>query len=905
MSRRTYMALLLSLSILIMGIGSASAETGRHSYIVVLEDSVQAPAQVAHSQIDDWDGELGFVYRHAFTGYSAELPDQAVGGLRQDPRVRYVIEDHHVGAMEEIEIDTKDNEWVEPEEAVIPTGISRTFAASNKALDIDGQDDVRADVDVAILDSGIDQTHPDLNVLNRVDCTQKTETCVANSGTPGDHGTHVAGIVGALDNGFGVVGMAPGARLWSVKVLGPSGGEWSWVLAGLDYVSGHSGEIEVANMSLGSAGSIFEVPEALERLTEEGVVVAVAAGNQNIDAGERTPANVKPLLTVSAIADYDGQPGGKASPTCGNYGLDDQRASFSNFGASVDIAAPGVCIASTEPGNSYGMKSGTSMATPYVAGAAALLAAKSNPNSKADVEALQSQLISKGNLEWVDTSGDKIKERLLDVHDESTFLLVAVPTVTTGAVSFSGVGSETQTTATGTITPNGLSTTYQFEYVSAAKYKSGAENPYAEGAKAPSVPASIGSGEKGLALQANQALTGLEPGTTYHYRLVAENSKGISKSSDQTFVTPAACKGAEGKCAWSLQTAAAPEVETDYELEDVSCSTSTMCMAVGADHYHGDGIVQVWGGSEWKTVHTFSSELRAVSCPTSTWCMTVAKTENTGWKLQWVEIEPGVVFWSPSAKAPPKPEGATEVRLQDISCSSSSACTVVGRYYAGGYKPYAALWNGTAWSLQSVPSPSEGDASEAMLGVSCASASYCVAVGKAAKKPFVERWNGSEWAIQSAPNPSGATEAALEGVSCPTTSACMAVGSFKGSSGPTKALSERWNGSAWSVLSHPSPSKEGSVKLRSVSCLSASSCISVGVLTDSLFLPSWEQTVAQSWNGSAWSNQTPLNPEGKGFSYLLGISCTSASACTAVGRAGVSPSYEMVNGTVALAERWG
>jgi subtilisin family serine protease len=903
MRRRANTILLLSLLVLIVGNSSAGAAPSRHSYIVVFAGSVEAPAHVAHEQVDRFGGELGFVYRHAFTGYSAQLPNQAIEALRRDPRVRHVITDRHVDPVEEIEIDTYDSGWAEPESAVVPTGISRTFAASNKALDIDGQDDVRANVDVAVLDSGIDPSQADLNVVNRVDCTQKAETCIANSGTPGDHATHVAGIIGAFDNGFGVVGIAPGARLWSVKVLGANGGEWSWVLAGIDFVLAHAGEIEVANMSLGGAASPVlseTLSKALGQARDNGLVYAVAAGNQGIDAKNRVPANVGSALTVSAIADYDGQPNGKASPTCQNWGLDDRLASFSNFGPVIDIAAPGVCIASTEPGNTYGMKSGTSMATPYVSGAAALLAAKSNPNTKSDVEAIQSQLISQGNLEWVDTSGDGIKEKLLDVHNESVFSLVAAPAVTTGGVSFTAVGSEMRTTMTGTVTPNGLNTSYQFEYVSAAKYKSGAENPYAEGSKVPLTATEIGSGSKGEPLPAQQALTGLEPGTTYHYRLVAENAKGVSKGQDETFTS---CKGSEGKCAWSLQSPASVGAVTTYDFEDVSCPSATSCLAVGYDGYHDDGLLQLWNGSEWKRLITFPGQMmKAISCPTTIWCMTVAKSES-GWKLQWSEFVPGS-GWYQEKKAPPKPEGASEMRLQDVSCTSTSACTVVGRYNAGGDKPYVARWNGTSWSLQTAPSPSEGTASEAMLGVSCASSSYCVAVGTAAKKPFAERWNGSEWAIQSAPNPSGATEAALEGVSCPTSSACMAVGSFKGSSGPVKALSESWNGSSWSALSNPAPSKEGSVKLRSVSCASASSCIAVGFLADSLALPKWEQTVAQAWNGSAWSNQASLNPEEKPFNSFAGVSCSAATACTAVGDTAPVSWAEGSIGKVPLAERW-
>ena len=384
----------------------------------------------------------------------------------------------------------------------------------------------------------------------------------------------------------------------------------------------------------------------------------------------------------------------------------------------------------------------------------------------------------------------------------------------------------------------------------------------------------------------------------YHYRLVAENSQGLSKGSDQTFTSLSTCKGAEGKCQWSLQSPASPEQEPRNELADVSCPSSSRCVAVGSDHYLGNGFMEFWNGSKWKMNGTFS-EMKAVSCPTANWCMTVAKNENGGWVLEW--IEPFTSFVS-EAKTPPTPSGGTEVRLKDVSCSSASACTVVGRYSASGvYKPYVARWSGSSWSLQTAPSPGEGTALEALLSVSCPSSTFCMAAGTAAGKPFAERWNGSEWTTQTAPNPEGGSEASLEGVSCSSASDCMAVGSFK-VSGLRKTLTERWNGSSLAVVASPNPSgKEGNAVLRSVSCLSASSCFAAGSFAYPASGASGETTLVEAWNGSEWSIQTSPNPEGNSFSSLAGISCSSAVACTGVGqsRAGLTSSK-----TINLAERW-
>jgi hypothetical protein len=348
--------------------------------------------------------------------------------------------------------------------------------------------------------------------------------------------------------------------------------------------------------------------------------------------------------------------------------------------------------------------------------------------------------------------------------------------------------------------------------------------------------------------------------------------------------------------AWSSQSISNPTPETIADLEDVSCPSATRCVAVGSDHYRATGISRYWNGSEWKSAPSFSSEMKAVSCPTTTWCMTIARDGAKAWQLSWFEFSSSYLS---SAKTPPTPEGAIEVKLNDVSCTSESACTAVGHYYASGYKPYVARWNGSSWSLQTAPSPGEGDAIEAMLGVSCSSASHCVTVGKAAKKPFVERWNGSEWTTQSVPSPEGATDTTLQGISCISESACMAVGNFKSGIWSSKFLAERWNGSSWSVVSSPAPAKEGYAALRSISCLSASSCVAVGS-NAAPFSPTAETTVVHAWNGTAWSAQTSLNPET--FSSLAGVSCSAATACTAVGQTG--PKGGDSSNTVTLAERW-
>ena len=215
--------------------------------------------------------------------------------------------------------------------------------------------------------------------------------------------------------------MAPGARIWPVKVLTDAGtGLNSDVICGIDYVTAHADEIEVANMSLGGGGeddgscgarNDDAMHAAICESVAAGVTYVVAAGNDSADASTSTPAAYDEVITVSALADFDGLPGGGAPSTCRND-QDDTFASFSNYGSDVDLIAPGVCIESTSMLGGYDTLSGTSMASPHVAGAAALYAANNPGASPAQVK---SALQNAGSTDWSDADDpDSTQERLLD-----------------------------------------------------------------------------------------------------------------------------------------------------------------------------------------------------------------------------------------------------------------------------------------------------------------------------------------------------------------------------------------------------------------------------------------------------------------------------------------------------------
>ena len=375
-------------------------------YIVVLRDDVGDPRAAANALARTHGLGLGLVYSSALKGFSASIPERALDALARDPRIDYIEAD----------------QWVQAFAQTVPTGVKRIFADYNLNITIDGNDDWRVDVDVAVIDTGIDLDHPDLNVVGSTNCAQGGPFgggCNDGEGNDGNgHGTHVAGTIGAIDNGIGVVGVAPGARLWAVRVLDNGGSGWmSWIVGGIDWVTDKADIIEVANMSLGCECSSDALDTAISNSVAAGVVYAVAAGNSDKDAATFSPANHPDVITVSALADFDGEPDGLGSSTC-RTDEDDTLANFSNWGDTVEVAAPGVCILSTWNDGGTRTISGTSMASPHAAGAAALLAATDSILSPADI---RSTIIAQGNSYWSDDSGDGTQEPLLDVGNGTVF----------------------------------------------------------------------------------------------------------------------------------------------------------------------------------------------------------------------------------------------------------------------------------------------------------------------------------------------------------------------------------------------------------------------------------------------------------------------------------------------------
>lgn len=325
----------------------SSDASGR--YIVVLKDGVDDPGQVAGEISRRNDAEVGFVYRNALKGFSATIPNSRVDEVRNSSQVDYVERDGKMKAVAQ----------------TIPWGIDRIDADTSSTLAGNGSGAV-SNVNAYIIDTGIDSTHPDLNVVGQVNFAGGPDKDCNG------HGTHVSGTVAARDNATDVVGVAPGAPLTGVKVLGCSGsGSTSGVIKGVDWVTANAQKPAIANMSLGGSVSTA-LDDAVKRSAASGVFYSLAAGNEGELACNSSPARAGTSNGITTTAATDSQ---------------NKEASWSNYGSCVDIWAPGVSILSTKKGGGTTTMSGTSMASPHTGGAGALYLSGNTGASPATVEA--------------------------------------------------------------------------------------------------------------------------------------------------------------------------------------------------------------------------------------------------------------------------------------------------------------------------------------------------------------------------------------------------------------------------------------------------------------------------------------------------------------------------------------
>ncbi len=404
---------------------TAQAQPVPNEYIIVLQNNVN-PGAMAQEIAVRHGAIPAHVFSSAINGIAAKLPPGLAARLATDPRIRY-IEPNQVYLANGVPKDVgsqgkpsakptkKPKPTPDPDPTPTPTpSPDDTLPTGIDRVDAEGLSNLNGDVTIAIIDSGVDLDHSDLNVAD----FGYVYFDLPNADDDHGHGTHVAGTAAAMKNGYGVVGVAPGATIVPVKVLDSTGsGDTFSVVAGMEWVRVNADIIDVANMSLGG-GYSTAINDAVANLVNAGVVVVVSAGNSAKDASNYSPASAPGAITVSAINDLDGQPGG-----LGGYirnrqykYYDDTFAWFSNFGAVVDIAAPGVNILSTYYGDRYATMSGTSMASPHVAGAAALVIFNNDALSVQEVRnALVTNSVPQGSSEGFTGDPDNDPEPLLNV----------------------------------------------------------------------------------------------------------------------------------------------------------------------------------------------------------------------------------------------------------------------------------------------------------------------------------------------------------------------------------------------------------------------------------------------------------------------------------------------------------
>jgi subtilisin len=384
-------------------------QTIPNQYIVLLKEDeitntttgLESVLQSLLTEVENLGADVPYVYKYASMGFAIKASNnqtltEALNIIRMNPHVEFILQDQYIPFRSQR----------------LPTGIDRVDGEQQLLSPTTiGNRERIVDADIAVIDSGIDLDHSDLNVYRNINLLSPSNPGDDDSG----HGTLVAGVAAAKDNQEGVVGIAPGARLWAIKACDRLGCSTSALLSAIDYATNNKEEIDVVNISVGCTKEdpalsdycppvVFDpLQNAIGNSAQQGVAYAVAAGNDGVDARNDWPASNPNVIAISAVQDYDGKCGGLAPDVNGVRGNDDKFAPFSNFGPDIDVAAPGVNIYSTIPNNSYFPSSGTSMAAPHVAGAIALY--KENHPS-ASLSEIRDVLINTGSKPDTPCVGD-------------------------------------------------------------------------------------------------------------------------------------------------------------------------------------------------------------------------------------------------------------------------------------------------------------------------------------------------------------------------------------------------------------------------------------------------------------------------------------------------------------------
>lgn len=349
---------------------TALADSPKPYVVVYKNGAVPDVASKTNKVHADTGVTATFEYAHALKGFAASMSTSQLDAVESDPDVAFVEPDLTFTATGMVSLAANE---------MLPTDIRRMGAATATLVH------AASGVGVAELDTGIDLANGDLNAVSGINCLKSGTTAQDDNG----HGTNVAGIIAARNQGSGVVGVAPGTKLYAVKVLSKTGtGTLSQILCGINWVTANAAalNIKVANMSLaatgsndGSCGNVNKdaMHQAICASVAGGTAYVAAAGNGSADFAASIPAAYPEVLTVTSMTDTDGLPGGLGPKPCVTRQLDDTYATSSNYAVSAGeqdhtIAAPGTCITSDGLGGKTSTYDGTSQAAPHVAGTLAL-----------------------------------------------------------------------------------------------------------------------------------------------------------------------------------------------------------------------------------------------------------------------------------------------------------------------------------------------------------------------------------------------------------------------------------------------------------------------------------------------------------------------------------------------------
>jgi hypothetical protein len=290
-------------------------------------------------------------------------------------------------------------------------------------------------------------------------------------------------------------------------------------------------------------------------------------------------------------------------------------------------------------------------------------------------------------------------------------------------------------------------------------------------------------------------------------------------------------------------------------------------------------LIEQWNGSAWTMVTgaslTGTSFLNAVSCTTATLCMAVGENDDATLAEEWNGSTWTVV---PS----PNETGFNSNDFSGVSCPSTTFCMAAGQANGASDAPLAASWNGSTWTLQTTPTTGLG-ISPVFNAVSCTTSTMCMAVGNSDEQnaSMAEQWNGTAWAVVSTPNPDGQSIVDLTGVSCIGSGSawCTAVGQGFVTGTGYQTLVEQWSGSNWSIVPSPNVPTVNNF-LQGVDCFSMTSCSAVGY--------AGEVTQALAWNGATWTAAATPNQTGADSTQLNAVSCITDWACVGLGNSDVA-----------------